>query len=693
MPGLRAGSRRIYLGLAVFALSVAIRAAFLWQVKELPTYRFPQVDEEAAHVAAVACMEGRLPRDSYLKAPLHMYVLAGIYRVFGADPLWGRIVQGVLCSLSAVLVFLIADRLFGRTTAVVAGVIGAGYWMFVLYAVELVDASLAGLIYLLLAYVLVTWHDRSWPHWACIGAVMGLGAITRPNILAFAPVLAAMVLIRGWRPRPSERAIPPLPGGNQGRCARAVGNVLALTVGCCAVIAPVTIRNRLVSGDGVLIAAYGGINFWVANNPESDGKNVMFLVGEGVPDVAPTDPNDIWSRVDLNNRIARHHAEKVLGRPLRLAEVDAFCFRMGSEYIRTHTRKFLADIAKRFCFFFNAYEFASVRDPYELRHWSSVLRALSYLHFGVFCPLMVTGVVLLLLSTNRPAGFGYDLAMLIALLLGGVLFVMNSRFRLPLTFLGAPLAAHGLLEMLRLLRRGQPWSRRIVGALTLPGVGVLSNVDVLGYRPAYHTDLRYAEAVACDQADRLDLLAEATPRLERALLADAERPERKWSTLLTHARPNALLFRQYYRLRNIKKSVHYGTRMVREEPFDAELSRTFFQLLAENEVGWAKGVLRALINEGRKENAGLLLEILTPYMTMVDATDLTLSYARKFRDAEALRWGERLLAGRVQQAPKDASLRKRSQELHDFMRQIGVDPLPLDPVTRPTSRRIRSDGQ
>jgi len=694
--------RRAALPLMVFALAVLVRLSFLQEVKDLPTYRFLQSDELAAHQAGVACMEGRLPRHAYLKAPLYTYFLAGVYTLLGPDPHYARIVQAVLCSLNSVLVYRIAERLFGWVVALLAGVVGAVYWVFVFFAVTIVDASLAALFYLLLAYVLVILdHRKAWP-WLVAGVVMGLGAITRPNVLIFAPVLALAVLIitlkkarrplvdRGQSAPPGTEAEPPssspaprAPNPEPRLLAwrRALTNVAALTIGCCAVIAPVTIRNRIVGDEWVLIAAYGGLNLWVGNNPDSDGKNVAYMAGEGALEVAPADPNDVWSDA-LGDRVARHYAEKTMGRPLKRGEMDNFYSRLALQYIRRQPNKFIADTLRRFCYFFNAYEFETVRDPYRLCRFSRVLRVLSWLHFGVLCPLLVVGCFLGFTMNARPPGLTYLLLALVSMLAGGALFVMNSRFRMPLVYLGVPLAAYGTVQLLDMCRRNRRWSRRIVCTVLLTATAVLSNWDVLGYRPSYHTDLRFAEAVACWQAKRPDLMAEAAPLLEEALLADEARGCRTWTTLITHSRPHTLLFAGYGLLKVPAKTLHYGSLMAFEEPFDPTYGRPFFEILSVMDPKRAQDLLMSLVKSKRREAAALLLEILSPPLPATDAANANLQYARRYKDPVALQRTERILLEGISNQADPSSLYAWLDEVHAAMRSLG---LPTTPATRPTT--------
>jgi len=697
--------RRFPLSAAIFILAVLTRLAFFRDVKDLPTYRIPQSDEMAAHQAAVACVEGKLPHHAYLKAPLYTYFLAGIYKVFGPDPDYARTVQAVICSLSPVLVFLIAERLFGGWVALVSGLVGAVYWVFVFYAVELVDASLASLFYLLLAWLLVRRDEGRWWHWATVGAVLGIGAITRPNVLICAPVLAMaawiVTLVRARRSsvggvgfvspiadalgHTTPKARNPKPETGFAPWRAAMVNVLALTAGCCTTIAPVTIRNRLVGGEWVPIAAYAGINFWVANNPESDGKNIMFLVGKGVPEASPIDPNDVWSDADLNNRIARAWAERALGRPVRRGELDNFCLKMGFHYVREYPRKFLGDVVKRFVWFFNAYEFATVRDPYLVCRFSRVLRALSYFHFGVLCPLWVIGLILATGVRDGRPGRTYWLLIIASMLLGGLAFVMNSRFRVPLVCLGVPAAGYAVVRLIDLCRSGRSWSRRVRFGVGLIGVALLSNWDVLGYRPPYHTDLRFAETMACWQAGRVDLLPEAAARLEEALQADEATGRRTWSTVIVHARPYSVLCGSYILLRDAGKALHYGKLMMLKEPLKPEAGRSFFGFLTQLGPSYALSFYDELIRADRREAAGLLLEMLAPSLPDADALNLTSRFANRYNDPAGLQQAQRILTDLIRRQSDSPVGRQMVDQIRETMRTLGLE---TQPAGRTTSASV-----
>lgn len=661
----------VFVLLLLLGAAIGLRLAFLAEVDQLPTYVHLQSDELAAHQAGVACMEGRLPPHVFLKAPVYMYALGGLYTLAGSDPYVARLVQAVLCSLAVVVTYFLARALFGTVTAVVAGVITAVYWVFVTFSVELVDASLASLFYLLLAYlVAVGDHRKAWP-WALAGAVMAIGAITRPNVLICAPFLAVALFVMTYK-----RYRPELGGSQSGsrrwpRMRRALINTAALTFGCCAVIAPITIRNRVVGGEWVLIAAYGGLNLWVSNNPDSDGKNVAYIVGDATSKAAPIDPNDVWSDA-LGDRVARYYAEKVTGRSLARGELDSFYARLAWEYICDNPKKFLIDTLHRFVWLFNSYEFHTVRDPYRLTEHAPVLRVLSYFHFGILCPLMVMGVVAALLLRERSPGLVYNVVLLATLAIGGVFFVVNARFRVPLIYLAVPFAAYALVVLPKLVLGGMRLMHRFVLLGTLIAIVALSNTDFFGYRPKYHTDLCFAKAAACWEARNRPLLAQAAPALQHALAEDRATGNRTWATLLTHARPNSLLFCSYLYLENLDKALHYGRRMVLEEPLDPSLCEPFYRLILRMGPERTYALLDELLTAQRQEAARLLLQMSLAQSPDARALAYSERYVRAFGDPTFLIHVERVLLERLDASPDSSQLTTLLDTLHTRMTSHGL---------------------
>lgn len=647
--------RRLLLSVLVFALALAARLGVYYEARDWPTFTQPQIDEYTAYHIGLALLDGRMPDEVYLKGPFYMWFVAGVVWLFGRDPMHVRLVQAVVSSLTPVLIFLTAERIFGRRIGLLSGIAVALFWTIVYYSLSIVDAAVSTLLYTLMLYVAVRVSNERWWKWPVCGVVMGLGALSRPSVLAFAPLLAIMVFIVMWRdaagePRPKLRDLWRRPG-----LGRGLVGTIALTAGCLAVVLPVTVRNYVVGGEWVLIGAYGGQNLWIANSPRSDGKNVPIYVGEGVPKVSPVDPNDVWTEISLGNRIARYYAEQDLGRRLKFGEIDAWFAKKGFEYIAENPGAFLHKSFQRFCFFFNAYEYPNERDIYWFLRSSKLLTVLSYVHFGVICPLAVVGLGFAAARRDWSAEQAYLVGLLFALWAPGLMFVVNARFRVVITALLIPLAAYGFVCLLGLVRREVRWRTRVIAVAGLAGMAVFSNTNLYGYREPYYTDMRMGFAVACFHDKRTDLIPDAMARFAEALDKDVASGSLSQTAIMEHAHPIGFLFDYYFSQGDDEKALRYGLLMREHEPPKPDRLVRLYDLLTR---------------VGRHEEAGRLLERLASGELQVPLVELgprLFFYGTRHKHRPSLVRAEPILERLVEIAPTNVPFHQMLKETRQLL--------------------------
>jgi len=689
-------NRSVQIGLGIYVLSLTLRLIVLMELKDLPTFAECTVlDMRGNHEFALAILQGLRPT-TYYKAPFYSYFLAAVYLIAGPDPFNARLVQVALTSLTPVLTFLIGQRLFGRPVGLIAGLVSSFFWTFLYLSVELLDAGLGCLFYMLLAYLLIALDDRRRVTWFVCGLVLGLGAITRPNILAFAPVLAITVLIVTWRrarrssaggaefvsptaeavwyppiqnPKskiPNHLAPIPEPPPSAGRSA--LVNVVLLTLGCCLPIAPVTLRNRLVGGEWVLLGAYGGMNLYVANNPYSDSKNGPLLVDDSTF-VEPTsyDPNEPWANCCLNYYSAYRTAETKLGRPPKPGEFSQVMSEMAWDFIRRNPGWFARHAFRRLCWLFNTFEFPSNRNLYDFRQYSRVLTAASVLQFGVICPLGLLGLGLALCKPeHRRARMAYYLGMIASLAFPAALYHVNHRFRVPIVHLLMPFAGFGLLEVIQLFRPDVAWGRRVVLSGILLVLGLFSNLNLFNYWDTRGAHLQWAMVSACEKAGRTDMLPKAVQDLEEALakFGDLTRPS-DTSLLLKHAGPMRWLFLYYYRQGNIPKALTYATIMLEKESFDPVGAREAFKLF--DRLGDRKGAEQVLRRMEGHVGPAVMGEHLV-------------AFAKRFGDPEALLRAKEYYEIAIHLSPTDLDHHRRLTEVRELIQNTTTGA-----ASRPTS--------
>ena len=118
-PRLLLGSA-IGSALLVFLVALATRLVFLIEFSSLPLFHVPIMDMLFHHQWAKEILAGRGPDYTpFFRSPLYPHFLALVYGTVG-DGSWAiRLIQTLLGSLSAVLVYLIGRPVFGQVVGLV----------------------------------------------------------------------------------------------------------------------------------------------------------------------------------------------------------------------------------------------------------------------------------------------------------------------------------------------------------------------------------------------------------------------------------------------------------------------------------------------------------------------------------------------------------------------------------------------
>ena len=483
--------------LLVFGVAVLARALYLWEASCQVGFDTFYMDQEYHLEWARSLVTGHWPPpyDSlrnavYFRAPLYPYFLAGIFQIFGPHHLAARIIQMVIGSLSCALAYGIGAQVLGRRPGLVAGLLCALYWVLIYFDGELllpvlqVFFSLAGTFLLFRAV-----EHESRAAVGLAGLCFGLYAITRPDIL---PFVAVAVL---WLIRTTE-------GGDR-RLRLVLG--LLFAIGCFAPPAAVTLRNRIVGGDWVPVASQGGVNFYIGNNPRSNGMQA----------VVPGTRETWWGGRDDTIRIA----EQAAGRPLRPSEVSNYWYRRAFAYMTSQPDHWLRLTGRKAVALIQDPE-APNNVPYEARRGRFlVLRALP-LSFGVLAGLFLLSLPALL-RPRRALAWGWPerpalrqrfavfiLLFLLVYSLSVIAFFVTGRFRVPLLPYVIMGAAATSVWLWRLLRGGHAARALALAALGAVLIGALKT-DFLDVRAqtrgfALFTDAQdLVDAGAYGQAIRL----------------------------------------------------------------------------------------------------------------------------------------------------------------------------------------------
>jgi 4-amino-4-deoxy-L-arabinose transferase-like glycosyltransferase len=419
---------------ALLAVAFLWRLVYFFEMQASPYADHLTLDSQVYHAIALEVAEGRFSDETaFFQAPLYPWLLGIVYSVFGPSQSVAKLLQVLLGVASCWLIYRICERVFDRTVARVALAIASVYGMFLYFANELLVVTLVVFLDLLgLELVLRAFGESRKALWGAAGVVFGLSAIARPTILPFVVVLAAWIAMARWRSRGVRAALL---------------EAVVFGAGVAVPIAPVTLHNYLADGDLVLVAANGGVNFFIGNNPRSDGVTAV---------VPGTRPDRRGAHAD-QVRIAR----EALGDPQATPrEISDYWYDRAWGYIRDAPGDALVHTAFKAYVLVNAHEVSNNRViGFVTRHSSIFSRAT--VGFWLVLPLAVAGAIV--------GGGGRHQMSLLLLFVGVYLatvvpFFVSARFRMPVIGVLIVFAAAAVVALATGIRERR-FDRRLVVAV------------------------------------------------------------------------------------------------------------------------------------------------------------------------------------------------------------------------------------
>ena len=408
--------------LSVFLVALGIRLLYLMESSRNPTFLSLAVDSHTYDQAARCLLAGRpMPEQFFWQGFFYPVFLAAIYLAPGGSIVGAKLAQVVLGAATCALTCQLGQTVFSKRAGIAAGLIAALYGPSIFYDAELLAAGWSVFWALALILFLLRAKDEKRAALSFLLGAMGALAIVTCAPLAPFFLAACLWLIAGvWRRAKAPRL--------------AIRHGLALTAGFILVAAPVGWQCRRVTGRFAILPSFGGINFYIGNNPHRD-------------DTLLIRPGYRW--------------EQLVHTPLRNGIADLwgqnrYFYRETRRYIVSAPFDFLKGLFVKAFQFLNSREIPRNTDIYLFREWSVLLRALVWriggfgFPFGVLLPLALLGVAF---NWRRiPMPF---LLFLIFYPAAIVLVFVASRYRLPVVPPLAVLAVGGMKAVAELI-----WTRR-----------------------------------------------------------------------------------------------------------------------------------------------------------------------------------------------------------------------------------------
>lgn len=434
-----------FVAVLIFLCALAVRLLYLRQAAEVPFSSHPIVDGARywSWAERIAAGDWR-GAGVFFQAPLYPYLLAVSRTLFGANPSAVYVLQATLSSLGGALLYSAGRRLFSPVVGLVAGLMAAFYGPAIFYDGVLQKESIAFFLMSGLIWLIVASMARVRPGvGVTMGLVLGLLALLRENTLVLAPLLFIWLWLQA-----------------HGAVRRWLGPTCVL-IGLAIILVPVGLRNLAVGGEFALTTAQLGINVYLGNNPTADGSYIPLRPGRGSPEFEQIDSTLL--------------AEQAVGRPLSPREVSHYWLGESWRFIRSEPGAWVQLMTRKALLFWGAYEVPDAEDLYFYQHWSWLLRGLAGIwNFGVLLPLAAAGVCL---TWSRRRELWVLYAMVLAISVSVIAFVVFGRYRLPIVPLLILFAAAGMVGVTKAGAERQ-WRSLLVAGVAALATGLLANVTV-----------------------------------------------------------------------------------------------------------------------------------------------------------------------------------------------------------------------
>jgi 4-amino-4-deoxy-L-arabinose transferase-like glycosyltransferase len=315
------------------------------------------------------------------RPPLTPLFLAAMYALLGVTITWGRLGLSIISAFSCGLTYILGERLFGRWTGMLAGLISCVYPFFLLLVHVPLTEGLSIFLILLLFTLIILYQpqNNALVRAVILGFVFGL---TMLNKAANIVVLPCLILWALWTPHAQFR-----------KRIFFIGVMLLIAS---LTILPWTIRNYRILGIVVPVNTNGGWTLYLGNNPHTE-KNLSALEqGTANGWIPPKEVFEPFKDLSFNDTQAYER------RAVRLAW----------QFIKENPRTFLGLAWRKLKIFWSAY-------PH-------ILDAITWY------PLFLGGLVGGVLSLRKWKQYCQIYLLIFSSLTIPIMFTSMPRFRAPL---------------------------------------------------------------------------------------------------------------------------------------------------------------------------------------------------------------------------------------------------------------------
>ncbi len=409
----------LFIG-AILLASFIIRLIYINQLSHSIFNKPFGLDEEFYDNWGLSISRGQIiGKTVFYGLPLYPYFIGLLYRIFGHSIFVVRFAQTVIGTLNCFLVYLIGKNVFSKKAALISAAIFSFYGLFVFYEGQLISVTLSIFLNLLVILLLMrSFQNKRKSGVFLSGILIGFSSLAMSGILAICPFVI-FGIFRFF---------------NKKSVSIFVSMILLTGVLC--PIGLAAIHNYIAEKDIVFVTAHGGITFYTGNNPNA--KPYFSPIKE-------IDGTDIQSFIEGSRGVA----ERDLKRHLRPSEVSSYWMKKAVDFIVHNPPEYTKLMFQKFLFLYNSSEIQDISIDYvKMKKYTPIL-GITFLNFFIIIPFAILGIGLhLKLDKKTYLLYSYIISYSLAV----ILFMVNSRYRLPLLPVFIIFAGYGVCKIYETFR-------------------------------------------------------------------------------------------------------------------------------------------------------------------------------------------------------------------------------------------------
>lgn len=442
----RKKQNRVKISALIFFLTFIIRLLFILETVNIPAFRTPNpgMDIDLHWQAARLILEGASTNEPYFElmmpsTPLHQYWLAFWQLVIGDSLVIHRVLNALLASISALLVFWLVDILIrDRPIAYICSFMWAALPSLIYFDSTLHKSALEILTLLALLYIVLgkpkSTHKFHYPlKGLLVGILLAILLFLQANTFLYSMVILAYIALDN---RLSKKE----------KVQALISAILVFST----TVLVFQIRNKIFDNKYPWFLPSKGIHFRIGFHKGAHGAYHQLR------DIQPWPYGHVF-----HSRLYAEAQTKSLMTP---NEADRFFVNEGLDFIISNPYESLNLIITKVFLFFNNYEIKGIDDLYYLKTQSTTL-ALTPLGLGIL--VLFAGLGIIRLVNLKEYRILFLLGGLLAVMLASnVLSFVTWRYRLHNVVPLMLLAAYGLksfqTQTFELLKSKKPLGSRLL---------------------------------------------------------------------------------------------------------------------------------------------------------------------------------------------------------------------------------------